>query len=58
MHVGFEEIRRHHTTQDKRIHILELTIQNQNKQIQNLEKRCNNKKKDEVYKYLKKTQRL
>ncbi|CAG2215510.1 C1QL [Mytilus edulis] len=51
MHVEFEEIRRHQTTQDKRIHELELTIQNQNKQIRNLERRCNYEEKDEVYKF-------
>ncbi|XP_071161405.1 uncharacterized protein [Mytilus edulis] len=52
MHVEFEEIRRHQTTQDKRIHELELTIQNQNKQIRNLERRCNYEEKDEVYKFI------
>ncbi|CAG2215512.1 unnamed protein product [Mytilus edulis] len=40
MRVEFEEIWKHQETQDKRIHELELTIVNQNKQIQNLKRRC------------------
>ncbi|CAC5407701.1 unnamed protein product [Mytilus coruscus] len=49
MHVEFEEIWKHQTTQDKRIHELEFTIENQNKHIRNLERRCIDKEKDKVY---------
>lgn len=45
MRVVLEEIWKHQAMQDKKIHELELTIENQNKQIQNL-KRCIDKEKN------------
>ncbi|VDI53834.1 Hypothetical predicted protein [Mytilus galloprovincialis] len=53
MRVEFEEIWKHQATQDKRIHELELTIENQNKQIRNLKRRCTDKEKDNIYKLFK-----
>lgn len=53
MRVEFEEIWKHQATQDKRIHELELMIENQNKQIRNLKRRCTDKEKDYIYKLFK-----
>ncbi|XP_063417890.1 uncharacterized protein LOC134700427 [Mytilus trossulus] len=46
MRVEFEELWKHQASQDKRIHELELTIENQNKQIKNLKLRCIDKEEN------------